>query len=135
MDIFESATKQALRFESSAGRLTVEDVWQLPLTTKAKSRLSLDDLARQVYRELKEQDEESFVTVTSNPKKATLQLQLDIIKRVIEVRKEEAEQRKKRNDNAEQKKRVLEALQRKKDQALENMSAEDLENMLNSLNN
>ena len=39
-DIFKQATKLKLRFSSVRGDLTVEDLWDLPLTSK--SNLSLD---------------------------------------------------------------------------------------------
>ena len=34
MNIFEQAARQAFRFESPKGFLTVEDLWNLPLTQR-----------------------------------------------------------------------------------------------------
>lgn len=33
ISIFEQASRQKLRFETSAGKLSIEDLWDLPLTS------------------------------------------------------------------------------------------------------
>ena len=43
MNIFEQATRQAFRFESPKGFLTVEDLWNLPLTNNT-GRANLDGI-------------------------------------------------------------------------------------------
>lgn len=86
-DIFEKASRQALRFASTVGELTTEQLWHLPLTSKNKA--CLDGIARNIYSELKGLEEVSFVESKPDPRKSTLSLQLDIVKHIIAVRLEE----------------------------------------------
>jgi len=60
MSLFETASKNKLRFSSIKGNLTTEDLWDLPLTSKS-GRICLDNIAKQLYKELKDSTEESFV--------------------------------------------------------------------------
>ena len=122
--LFEKATRLKLRFGSPQGPLTVEDVWDLPLTSRA-GRANLDDIARFYSRELKEQETESFVTKPPR-KDAALVLGFEIIKRVIEVRLEENKAEKDKADKAKKKTRLLELLAKKQDDKLGDMSEEDL---------
>ena len=58
-NMFEQATRNKLRFESTKGPLSVEQVWDAPLTSR--NGFSLDDIAKQAKRELDALSEESFV--------------------------------------------------------------------------
>lgn len=130
MNIFEEATRLKLRFPSTKGALSLEDLWDLPLTSK--NGPSLDNVARAVNSQLKESAEESFVTERSSAN-TELQLKMDVALHVIGVRK--AENQAKIDAKArEQKKAQLEDLiNRKKNEALEGKSLEDLQKELESL--
>ncbi len=82
-NIFEQASQCKLRFESNRGRISVEQLWDLPLTTTDANTVSLDDLAKAANRVLKQTNEESFVETAPNAVNALAQLQLDILKHVI----------------------------------------------------
>lgn len=77
-NIFEQASRLKLRFETTKGLLSVEDLQQLSLQ-------SLDTIAKAVNRKLKEVAEESFIPtpIRTNSASAELQLKLDLLKHVI----------------------------------------------------
>lgn len=88
MNIFEQASRLKLTFNTNRGQLSVEHLWDLSLD-------SLDTLAKAVNRELKASEEESFVK-TRTKANTELVLRLEILKRVIEVKLQEAEEKKNR---------------------------------------
>lgn len=124
MNLFELATRNAYRFESSKGNLSVEDLWQLPLTSRGNNT-SLDDVAKNIYSQLKASEEISFV-VKQPTANATLQNKLDIVKHIIQVKMAEAEAAKVKADKAAEKAKLLDILARKQEQSLEQASEEEL---------
>ena len=130
-NIFEKASRRQLRFESTKGELTVEQLWELPLTSA--TRVNLDALAQAVNRELKSLDEESFVQKTSNPRKTTLQLKLDILKHIIATRVAEQDAAEQAQTKKAEREKLQEILAAKQDAALENLTVEELEARLASL--
>ncbi len=81
MNIFEQASILKLRFPSSKGELTTEQLWELPL--QSKSQFDLDNVAKAVNGQLRAVTEESFVSTATNPAKDTLQTKLEIVKHII----------------------------------------------------
>lgn len=124
MSLFERAAKCKLRFPSSKGVLSTEDLFDLSLQ-------SLDSIAKNVNRALKAETEESFIETKSNSS-TQLELQLDILKHIIAAKMEQAEVNKKRAETIAKKAQIEEILLRKKSQKLEEMSEEELQAMLNS---
>ena len=130
-NIFEQASRAGLRFTTAKGMATADDLWNLPLTSTT-GRLNLDDIARSISAKIKESEVESFV-LKSTKANDLEKLRLDIVKRVIEVKLEEAESRKNEKQNAERKQALLEALSFKKAEYLNNMSEAELEAELKKL--
>ena len=124
MNLFEIASREGYRFDSVKRALTVEDLWALPLTTRANGA-SLDSVAKQINSQLKRSVEESFVTQKTSAD-STLTNKLELVKYIISVRMEEANVAKVRADKAQEKAKILEILARKQEQSLENSSEEDL---------
>jgi len=128
MNIFEKAVKLKLRFMSAVGELTTEDLFELPLqkTTKRANvkQANLDDIAKGIARQIRETEEDSFVTT----RKATdhNELRLKIVKQVIAEKLQLVEDAKNRKAKAERKAKLVEALGRKQDAALEDMSEDDI---------
>ena len=122
--LFEQASRLKLRFASPQGVLSTEDLWDLPLTSRA-GRANLDDIARTYSRELKTQGEESFVTKPARKDKM-LELGFEIVKRVIEVRLAENKATKEAADKAAKKAKLQELLAKKQDDNLGEMSEEEL---------
>lgn len=132
MNIFERAVRAKLRFTSSVGILSAEDIFELPLTNTG-NRASLDKIAREVYSELKTFDEISFVDTKPNPVKIELQLKFDIIKHVIESKKADLSAAETRLKNDERRRKLSEILAKKQDASLEGMSEEDILKELEAL--
>ena len=132
--MFETASRLKIRFESQKGPLSVEDLWDLPLTSTT-NKPNLDDIARSVNRQLKsEGDDTSFVTSsTKSDKTVQLQLKLDILKHVIGVKMAEREVQRKAEANKAQRQRILEIINAKQDSALQNQSIEELQAILASM--
>lgn len=127
---FEKASRLALRFTSPQGSLTTEDLWNLPLTSVKGA--SLDNIAKNLNRQIKEADTESFVVKTSEADAET-QLKFDIVKHVIEVRLAENEVAKNAATKKAEKVKLLEVLSRKQDAALEQKTPEEIEQMIAAL--
>jgi hypothetical protein len=123
MDIFEYGTRNGVRFSSTSGLVTIEDLWSLPLTSQR--RLSLDAVAKQVNSELKEEQEESFVTVATT-KNVEAQVKLDIVKHIISVRLEENAIKQSAAVNKAKKNAIADIIADKQNDALKEMTLEQL---------
>lgn len=84
---YEKALRNKYRFESAKGQLTVEQLWDLPLTSRTGP--DLDTIARNINREIKQQAEESFVNPASNPRKAMLEDCFAIVLHIIATKQAE----------------------------------------------
>lgn len=133
MNIFEKATRQKLRFSSAVGVLDIQEVWDLPLIAKRSGAADLDSVAKEVNNELKSVSEESFVASTANPKKAELELKLEIVKHIIEVKLKEQEEAKAARAKAEEKLQLLNALHHKKEEQMASMTIEQIEARIKEL--
>jgi len=127
VNLFAWATKNKIRFETSRGSLTVEDIWTLPLTSR--NGLSLDTVAKELYRTVKEFDDISFVQ-ESTKESTTAQHKLDIVKHIINERMEENRKKREREQNKEKNEQIRQLLQEKELEGLRNMSPEELRAML-----
>ena len=130
--MFEKATRLKLRFDTVRGSQSVEDLWDLPLTTTKPSGLCLDQVAIDLNRQIKTTETESFVTDT--PKVDTeLQLRFDIVKHIIEVKRAENAAARDKADRAGKKARLLEIMARKQNEALEGKSLDELQAEIDAL--
>jgi hypothetical protein len=130
MNIFERASRNKLRFSSKVGELNVEQLWDLPLTGPA---ISLDGLYRTVNRELKDTAEEGYVNVTPNPRKSVLELSLEILKHIIDVKMADKERAEKAKETAEKKRKLLAILEQKEESELAGKTKEEIRAELEKL--
>lgn len=130
-NLFEVAARNKFRFSTSRGLVTVEDLWDLPLTSTT-GKANLDDVARAIHANLQSSDNVSFVN-TAQVKDETEQLKMDIVKHVISVKLAENAAASQARETREKKQRIMEVMERKKDEALSNASLEDLQKMLEAL--
>ena len=130
-NLFLQATREKFRFESNKGDLSVEQLWDLPLTSR--TGFDLDTVAKTVNANLKSSNEESFVNVNNNPAVSRLQAQLEVVKAIIEVKLAQAEATKKRAEKAAERQRLMEVLHSKMDQELQGLSVEEIERRLSLL--
>lgn len=123
--MFDIATRAKLRFETTQGLLSVEDLWDLPLTSQ-RGKTNLDSIAIYLHKQLKETgDVVSFVDESAKTD-PVVQLRFDIVKFIIEQRKKENAEAAAAKSKSEVKQKLLEVLARKRDNQLETMSEEDL---------
>lgn len=131
MSIFEKASRLKLRVNTIKGLITVEDLWDLPLTATT-SKVNLNEIAKSLHSELKNSDEVSFVeTVVS--KDTVTQLTFDIVKHIIGVRLAENAAAATARDNKNRREKILEMIAKKEDENLLSSSADELRAMLATL--
>ena len=119
-EIFEQAARMKLRFETSKGCLSSEEVWELSL-------LSLDTLARAVNKRLREAEEESFIPSAHHPKVLSHDvLRLDMLKHVIGVKVVERDLARKKTEDRAKLMRLQDLLAAKEDDAFKAMSQEEI---------
>ena len=129
--MFEKASRLKLRFNTKNGNLSAEDLWDIPLLT-TNNALSLDDMAKELNRELKASQEESFV-IQKTAGDEIVELKFELVKHVISVKLDEAEEARKAAENQIKKDRILEIIDQKKDEKLLGMSMKDLKKMVREL--
>lgn len=131
MAMFAFATRKKFRFDTCKGQVTVEDLWDLPLTA-TNGRPNLDDIAKELYKKMKDENEMSFVKPTSQINKEfnIIKAKFDIVKHIIDVKLAEAEAVKKAKEIKARNQRILEIIAQKEDEALASKSKEELLAML-----
>ena len=129
--MFFAITRMKARFESPQGQLTVEDLWDIPLTS-SKNKANLDDIARGLSRHVRESETESFVTKPPKTNEAAI-LKLEAIKHIISVRLAEQEAAALIRANKEKKYQIMEIIAQKENEHLASQSIDDLRKMVESL--
>jgi hypothetical protein len=112
INIFERATRLKARFASPQGQLSVEDLWDLPLTS-ATGKANLNDIAVRLHNQIKDAGEVSFVPTAATKLSVGQKLQqlmLDVVKHVIAIKLADAEEVARARAKQEEKGRLLEAL-------------------------
>lgn len=120
--MYKEASRQALRFNTSKGVLTVEQLWQLPVA-------ELDNLAVSLETEYKDSGKKSFL-VSRSVKDKTTKLRFDIVLDVLTTKVEEAEVAKQKAEDKAHNNKILELISSKKDDELKGKSVKQLEAML-----
>lgn len=123
-NLFEIATKNKFRFQYK-GLITVEDLWDLPVT-------ELDFVFKTLNSEMKKSKEESLLDTKSKEDKI-LEDKISIVKYIVSVKLQDAENRKKVRENKEKKERILQIMADRQDKAMLEASDEDLQKMLDEL--
>ena len=135
-DKIEKAVRTKLRFDSPKGLLDVEQLWDLPLikpSTNTMAKANLDDMIKEVYKELKNDPDISFVTKRSSANEVS-QLKFDILKYIIDTKIAERDARADSVQKSEKKQVILAAIAQKENEALLGASVEELRKMADSLN-
>jgi len=125
MNIYERATRRKLRFNTTQGLLTTEDLFDLSLQ-------SLDTLAKSVNREVKAGEEESFIE-TKTVEASEDELRLDLLKHVIKSKLTAAEAAKTRVARQARIARLKEILADKEDAAMGDKSTKAIKKEIEEL--
>lgn len=128
MSIYKKATRLKLRFSSSKGDLTTEQLWDLPL--KSETKANLNDVARVVYS--------SIVTVTDFvdggvSDNSISELKLNIVKDIIASKQQELADKIKKANNAVEIAKLEEILESKEDALKAKMSKKEIKAKIASL--
>jgi hypothetical protein len=132
MNIFEFAARNKLRFESSHGALTFEQLWEVPLRS-TKDDFHLDAVARIANKAWKAISEESFVETRKTPAHTKLETALEIVKYVIDTKLAEEVVAKTRAERRLEKEKLLVILAEKQDGKLSDLSEKDLKKRIAAL--
>lgn len=133
MSIFENASRKKFRFDSVQGSLTVEDLWDIPLTwTRSAHKANLDSIAKELNKQLKEEDIESFV-IKKVAVDEEISQKFELVKHIIAVRLAETEAADVIKRNKEKKHLLLGIIAQKENEQLMGSSLEELKSMVESL--
>ena len=123
-NLFEMATRNKMRFPSTKGELSVEDLWDL-------SDKDLDV----VYKNLKDQEvkssEESLLDDANVDPKLTAAI--GIVRYIFTTKRNEKLAEKERINKKLTQQKYIDALSKKQDEAIEKMSEAELRAMIDSL--
>ena len=122
-NLFEIASREKYRFPYR-GMISTEDLWDL-------SPDQLDVVYKALNKNMKAQGEESLMAEDNG--EPTLSNMIEIVKYIFAVKQQEANARKQAAENAEKRRRILEVLAQKQDEALHDLSEADLQKMLEEL--
>lgn len=123
-NIFEIATREKYRFPYK-GMIAVEDLWDL-------SPVKLDGIYKELNAEKKTAEEESLLA-TRTKEDETLLTKLAIVKYIFEYKQAEIVAAKQARETAEKRRRLMELIASKEDDALKEQSVDDLKKMLAEL--
>jgi hypothetical protein len=130
-NMFEYATRNKIRFASTRGELSTEQLWDVPL--RSKDGFDLDAVAKTANKTLKGLTEESFVSTERTPAIDRAELALEIVKHVIGVRLAEEAAAKRRAENRVERERLLAILAEKQAGKLSELSEKELQKRINAL--
>ena len=129
--MFEKAARLKLRFTTPVGDLSAEDLWDLPLASRA-GKANLDDLARALHQQIEQAPTVSFVKPTE-PVSVIPQLKFDLVLHIIKVKLAEQEAAQKAQTTRERKQQIMALIEQKKNDALGASSIDELQAMLDAL--
>jgi hypothetical protein len=131
MNIFEEAAKRKLRFESVKGALTVEQLFDLPLTSD--NNFNLRAIGQHYLGAITKTKVSDFLT--GEEVKATLddELRLSILSHIRDTRKNELDERQNAAANKRRREQLLAVLAEKENEKLKNMTSAQIEEELAKL--
>ena len=123
-NIYKFAVENKIRFPFK-GQISVEDLFDLNLE-------SLDSIYKSLNSQKKKANEESLLATKSSEDEA-LEVSIEIVKQIFAQKQKEKEDRIKAAENRAKKQRIAEIIDNKKDEALNNLSVEQLQQMLDGM--
>lgn len=120
MENFKKAILTGLRFKSSKGPITTEDVSVLRDST-------LRDMANEIHRDLTKSSEDIFAVKSKACEEQTLRL--DILKDIIKTREDAVSEKVSAAEVASHNAEIDRRIKANNDKALDNMSNEELEKL------
>lgn len=124
INIFEVATRNKYRFPYR-GQISVEDMWDLPVT-------ELDKIFKTLNKQVKTSQEESLLE-TKSKEDEVLETQIEIVRHIVSIKQQEANEKLREKERKAQKQRIMEIMADKQDEALKGKSIDELQEMLDEL--
>jgi hypothetical protein len=131
INIFELASRTKVRFDTTRGEVMIEQLWDMPLTSK--TGFDLDSVGQLIVSELELINNRSLVNTSPNPRAGELTLKLDLIKHVIAVKQQENAERAAKAERAEKRKKLIDLLDKKQDEAMGALSVDEIKAQLTAL--
>lgn len=127
MDNYKKASQLQLRFTTTKGVLSLEQLWDL-------TQSQLTNLVRSIKAEIKStstDDDIAFLSDSVPTKEDTLnQLRFELVKDIYLTKKAEAEAKRNATEKKEFQQKILSIIQEKKEGSLKEKSIEELEALL-----
>ena len=129
---FETVIRNRVRFETPKGLLTVEDLFDLPLTSTT-GKANLDDIAKALF--VKVRDGSGIVSFVEDvpAEKSADAMRLDVVKYVIAVRKGDNRKALDAVERKAKRERIMAFIAERKDAEMKGKSLEELDAMLKEL--
>lgn len=125
-NIFVTASELKFRYPYK-GMISTEDLWDLNLE-------QLDAIYKTLNKEVKVAQEDSLLDTECYKKENSfVEMKIDIVKYIFNEKVEAVRKREAEVINAENKRRILEALAKKQDESLNNMTEDELRKMLEEI--
>lgn len=123
-NMFEVAVRNKFRFPFR-GVISVEDLWDLSVE-------DLDSIFKSLNSKLKRVKEESLLD-TKTRQDEELDMKIEIVKYIVNVKLEERQSRLQAKENKQQKQKILKMIAEKQDESLQNKSIDELKAMIDKL--
>lgn len=131
VNIFEQASRQKLRFQTTRGNLSVEQLWDLPLE---KGEVNLYDLAENLLEEVSKKPVKklSFFKKSKNVDE-TAELKFEIVKHIVTTRVSEIEDKEVAAARQSEIEEIDRLIAEKEAEARSNLSLDELKAMKKKL--
>lgn len=120
--MYKEAIRSGMRIQTNKGNLSIEQLWDLPLTELNTLAVSLDE-------KYKNSKGKSFLDTKTVADKG-LKNQFDIVLDILETKKEELDIASKKKENKDHNAKIFALIAKKKEGELEGKSLKQLEAML-----
>jgi hypothetical protein len=124
MDIYKRAMRKKLKFQTSRGVLSTEDMFDIKVEELDKWAIALNKKIKAEEGESYRKDQKQSSTQSTDDK-----LRLDLLVDIINTKEKDAETAEKAIATKQRKARLAELIAEKKDEDLKDMSVEELEAM------
>lgn len=126
MNLFELATRKKFRFPGNKGELTVEQLWDLKLTSVTDAT-TLDSVAISLATKLKDNGIGSFVNTGKVPNEnIELEQKLEVVKHIIASKEAENNAARIARANANEAQRLQELLERKQEEKMSQLTEDEI---------
>lgn len=129
---FELAARNKFRFEAGVTSqvFTLEDLYDLPLTSTRSNQASLETVGKFIYSQLQEAKNDGFsISTTKSSRVCVLEQKLELVRHVISVKQEENKAKVQAKQEKDRKELIKRLIAEKEMDDLKNMSLDELKKL------